>query len=98
MAEDEPACEKLRTENEQITAYLMSCKEKQLDLLANIKALKEEKNKHIQRKVRISRNTPIVPMYPYTDEHPRKPSTSKWMPSLTTSVACVHASSNLQIE
>ena len=44
MAEDEPACDKLRTENEQITAYLMSGKEKQLDLLANIKALKEEKN------------------------------------------------------
>ncbi|KAK7689176.1 hypothetical protein QCA50_007867 [Cerrena zonata] len=50
MAEDEPACEKYRIENEQITAYLMSCKEKQLDLLATIKALKEEKNKHIQRK------------------------------------------------
>ena len=94
MAEDEPACDKLRTENEQITAYLMSCKEKQLDLLANIKALKEEKNKHIQRKVRNSLSAPTKVIIILL----RKLFMSRWTPSQTTLAECAHELSNRQTE
>ncbi|TCD67660.1 kinetochore-associated Ndc80 complex subunit nuf2 [Steccherinum ochraceum] len=50
LAQDEPKCAVLRTENEEITAYLISCKEKQIAILEAIKNLKQEKANYLKRK------------------------------------------------
>lgn len=51
LAQDEPKCAVLRTENEEITAYLISCKERQMAMLEVIKSLKQEKASYLKRKV-----------------------------------------------
>ena len=53
LSQDEPRCAVLRTENEEITAYLISCKERQMAMLEVIKSLKQEKAECLKRKVRI---------------------------------------------
>ncbi|THH26364.1 hypothetical protein EUX98_g7826 [Antrodiella citrinella] len=50
LAQDEPKCEILRSENEEITAYLLSCKERQMAMLEIIKTLKQEKASIVKRK------------------------------------------------
>ncbi|CAL1703901.1 unnamed protein product [Somion occarium] len=57
LAEDEPNCEMYRKENDKITAHLISCRDKQLGLLDDVKTLKQEKSAHIQRKEAVHAET-----------------------------------------
>lgn len=42
----------LRKENEELTQYLIKCREKQMGLLETVKALKQERSSITARKVR----------------------------------------------
>ncbi|PSS30908.1 hypothetical protein PHLCEN_2v2533 [Hermanssonia centrifuga] len=50
LAEDEPRCDELRKENDQLTEYLMNCRERQMGLLETVKSLKQERSGLTQRK------------------------------------------------
>ena len=51
LAEDEPRCEELRKENEELTQALIKCRDKQMALLETVKGLKQERSALTQRKV-----------------------------------------------
>ncbi|KAF7800276.1 hypothetical protein EIP86_011524 [Pleurotus ostreatoroseus] len=50
LKEDEPRCEELRKENEEITDYLHKCRDQQMELFEKVKSLKQERSALIQRK------------------------------------------------
>ncbi|KAH8108199.1 Nuf2 family-domain-containing protein [Cristinia sonorae] len=50
LAQDEPKCAVLHAENEEITKYLISCKERQKALLEVISSLRQEKADYLARK------------------------------------------------